>query len=44
MPNFIKRYVRIVDAVNYRIGRVTMVVIFVMVGVLFYSAISKTFL
>lgn len=43
MPEFIKRYVRIVDAVNYRIGRVTMLVIFIMVGVLFYSAVSKTF-
>ena len=43
MPEFIKRYVRVVDNVNYRIGRVTMLVIFVMVGVLFYSAISKTF-
>jgi TRAP-type mannitol/chloroaromatic compound transport system permease small subunit len=32
-----------VDNVNYRIGRVTMLVIFIMVGVLFYSAISKTF-
>lgn len=43
MPEFIKRFVRVVDNVNYRIGRATMLVIFVMVGVLFYSAISKTF-
>ena len=43
MPEFIKSYVRIVDNVNYRIGRVTMLVIFIMVGILFYSAISKTF-
>lgn len=43
MPEIIKRYVRVVDNVNYRLGRVTMLVIFVMVGVLFYSAISKTF-
>lgn len=43
MPQFIKSYVRVVDKVNHRIGRWTMLVIFVMVGVLFYSAISKTF-
>ena len=43
MPEFIKRYVRVVDNVAFRIGRTTMLVIFVMVGVLFYSAISKTF-
>ncbi len=43
MPEFIKRFVRVVDNVNYRIGRATMLVIFVMVGVLFYSAVSKTF-
>lgn len=43
MPEFIKRYVRVVDNVNYRIGRLTMLVIFLMVGVLFYSAVSKTF-
>lgn len=43
MPELIKQYVRIVDRVNYRVGRVTMLVIFIMVGVLFYSAVSKTF-
>jgi len=43
VPEFIKRYVRVVDNVNYRIGRVTMLVVFVMVVVLFYSAISKAF-
>lgn len=43
MPETIKRYVRIVDNVNYRIGRVTMLVLFVMGAVLFYSAVSKAF-
>lgn len=43
MPKFITSYVRIVDAVNYRIGRVTMLLIFIMVGVLFYSSITKAF-
>jgi TRAP-type mannitol/chloroaromatic compound transport system permease small subunit len=43
MIGFMRRYVRIVDAVNYRIGRVMMYGIFVMVGVLMWSSISKTF-
>ena len=36
-------YVRIVDAVNYRIGRVMMWGLFVMMGILLWSSISKTF-
>jgi len=40
---FIRSYVRIVDAVNYRIGRVMMYSLFVMFGVLLWSSISKTF-
>jgi len=43
MPRIIVRYVRIVDAMNYRIGRMIMYGIFVMVGVLMWSSISKTF-
>ena len=43
MPYIVRRYVRIVDAVNYRIGRVMMYGIFVMVGILLWSSISKTF-
>lgn len=43
MPGVIKAYVRIVDAANYWIGRATMLVIFVMVGVLFYSSVTKAF-
>lgn len=36
-------YVRWVDAVNYRIGRVMMYGIFVMMAILLWSSISKTF-
>ena len=43
MAKYIKAYVRLVDKMNYHIGRVTMFTIFVMVGVMFYSAITKTF-
>ncbi|NCF36765.1 MAG: TRAP transporter small permease subunit [Gammaproteobacteria bacterium] len=43
MPEIIKSYVRIVDKFNYRVGRITMLLIFVMVGVLFFSSIAKTF-
>lgn len=43
MHGFMKRYVRIVDAVNYRVGRITMYMIFGMIGILMWSSISKTF-
>jgi TRAP-type mannitol/chloroaromatic compound transport system permease small subunit len=36
-------YVRVVDAINYRIGRVMMWGLFVMMGILLWSSISKTF-
>jgi len=36
-------YVRIVDRVNYRIGRIMMWGLFVMMGILLWSSISKTF-
>ncbi|MEM7237338.1 MAG: TRAP transporter small permease subunit [Pseudomonadota bacterium] len=39
--SFARRYVRVVDAVNYRIGRVMMYGIFVMVAILLWSSISK---
>lgn len=38
-----RAYVRTVDAVNYRIGRVMMWGLFVMMGILLWSSISKTF-
>ena len=38
-----RTYVRVVDAVNYRIGRVMMYGLFVMMAVLLWSSVSKTF-
>ncbi len=43
MPGFLRNYVRFVDAVNYRIGRFAMYLLFVMVAILLWSSISKTF-
>ena len=43
MPKAIKTYVRYVDAFNRTIGRVTMYLIFAMMGILLYSSITKTF-
>jgi len=43
MMSFVKIYVRVVDAVNYRIGRMMMYSLFVMFAVLLWSSVSKTF-
>ncbi len=43
MPKAIKIYVRAVDALNRVIGLITMYMIFAMIGILFYSTISKSF-
>lgn len=43
MISFMGKFVRIVDAINYRMGRIMMYFIFVMVGILLWSSISKTF-
>ncbi len=43
MPNWMYTYVRVVTAVNYRVGRIAMYLIFVMMAILLWSAISKTF-
>ena len=43
MPLIARKYVRIVDAINLRLGRVVMYGIFVMVAILLWSSISKTF-
>ena len=43
MVRAIKAYVRYVDAFNRRIGRMTMYLIFAMMGILLYSSITKTF-
>ena len=41
MTGFMKRYVRIVDAFNYRVGRVVMYGIFVMMAILLWSTFTK---
>ena len=43
MPNAIKAYVRHVDATNRVVGRFAMYFIFVMMAILLYSSVSKTF-
>ena len=43
MPRVITGYIRAADAVNRFIGRIAMYLIFVLVGVLLWSSISKTF-
>lgn len=43
MLTIARSYVRIVDAINYRLGRVVMYGIFVMMAILLWSSISKTF-
>jgi TRAP-type mannitol/chloroaromatic compound transport system permease small subunit len=43
MPPLIRSFVRFVDVLNYRLGRIMMYGIFVMVGILLWSSISKTF-
>lgn len=42
MPEAIKTYVRVIDRMNRAIGRIVMYGIFVMIGILFYSAVMKT--
>lgn len=42
MPKMISSYVHWVDAINRRIGRAIMYLIFVMIAVLLYSSISRT--
>ncbi len=43
MTAFMRAYIRIVDSVNYRIGRMMMYGLFVMMAILLWSSISKTF-
>jgi TRAP-type mannitol/chloroaromatic compound transport system permease small subunit len=43
MPRGVVTFVRLVDGFNRRIGTLTMYLIFVMMGILFYSSISKAF-
>lgn len=43
MNAILQRYIQIVDAVNHRLGRIVMYGIFVLMGILLWSSISKTF-
>jgi TRAP-type mannitol/chloroaromatic compound transport system permease small subunit len=43
MPGMMGRYVRFVEAINYRVGRVAMYLLFVLIGILLYSSASKVF-
>ena len=42
MPRWIKAYVRIVEAVNYRIGRFAMYLLFVLMAVMMWSSFART--
>jgi TRAP-type mannitol/chloroaromatic compound transport system permease small subunit len=41
MPRAIRGFVRVVDAVNYRVGRVAMYTLFLLIGILLYSSATK---
>ncbi|MFK7890358.1 MAG: TRAP transporter small permease subunit [Granulosicoccus sp.] len=43
MPVLLIRFVHFVEAANYRLGRIMMYFIFVMMGILLWSSVSKTF-
>lgn len=43
MPQAIRIYVRFVDKVNHVVGLFAMYLVFAMIGILFYSTISKSF-
>jgi len=43
VSGYAAKYVKTVDAFNYKIGRIAMYLIFVMIGILMWSSISKTF-
>jgi TRAP-type mannitol/chloroaromatic compound transport system permease small subunit len=43
MPHAIKNYVRWVDAINRRVGKFALYLVFVMMGILLFASISRTF-
>ena len=43
MPRALVAYVRFVEALNHGVGRIAMYLLFVLMGVLMWSSISKTF-
>jgi TRAP-type mannitol/chloroaromatic compound transport system permease small subunit len=44
MSGIMQRYISTIDAINYRLGRIVMYGIFLLMGILLWSSISKTFL
>jgi TRAP-type mannitol/chloroaromatic compound transport system permease small subunit len=43
MPKAARVYVRYIEAMNRRVGRLAMYLVFVMMGILLYSSITRTF-
>ncbi len=43
MLNFARKYVKFTEKINYLIGRFAMYLIFVIMGILLWSSVSKTF-
>lgn len=41
MPSFARNFVRFVDAVNYRVGRFSMYLLFVLMGILLWSSLTN---
>ncbi len=41
MPNWCRTYVRSIEALNYRIGRMAMYLLFVIMGILLWSSVTK---
>lgn len=42
MPKFIRLYIKYVDALNRTVGRITMYLIFVMMGILLFSTLARS--
>lgn len=42
MPKFVKLYIKYIDALNHTVGRIVMYLIFIMMAILLYSALSRT--
>jgi TRAP-type mannitol/chloroaromatic compound transport system permease small subunit len=41
MPNWSRTYVRVIESLNYRIGRMAMYLLFVIMGILLWSSVTK---
>ncbi len=44
LPPLLRSYVRLVEKLNYRVGRVAMYLLLALIGILLYSSFSKVFL